>query len=198
MTKLIAGILAFFTLFFALIAKPFRREEKPVPTTAVVTTVTQPTTTDPATTTAPTTAPATTQPEAQIPAFQITVKGPGVTRTFTNQDAARLEIVTLPMTYTNSYGRTTNVTVTGVRLVDLLAACGLTPGSASLEVTARDGYAMTYSNDLVTSSQTLLAWEGVFSDGADMPANEFPRLCPGSSNESNLYVKGVGTIELKG
>ncbi|MCL2107168.1 MAG: molybdopterin-dependent oxidoreductase [Oscillospiraceae bacterium] len=145
------------------------------------------------TSSAPTTTKSTTAATLpQIPAFSITVKGGGKTQTFTSADAAKLSVLTKTMTTVNSYGTVTNYSFTGVRVRDILSACGISvPSGAVLLVTSADTYTAELSYDLITAEDTLLAWK----DRGDTLVP--PRMAPRGSRNSALYVKEVASIELK-
>lgn len=97
------------------------------------------------------------------------------------------------MSYVNSIGQTSTHSFTGVRLRDVLTACGADPqalgNGATLTVTAGDDFSVEYPRGLIQASDTLLAWK---QDGQTIS----PRMCPGSSSDANMFIKEVAAIKL--
>ena len=122
--------------------------------------------------------------------------GGGKTQAFTSIDAAKLPTRTLTLTYVNDFGTVTTGVYTGVRLKDVLEACGMTPGA--VRVTSADGLTMDYPANLVTADDTLLAWHRNLSEGKTTGPESMlpPRMCPGGSGESVMYLKEVKSITL--
>jgi len=124
------------------------------------------------------------------------VTGSGKTQAFNSINAAALQTRTLTLTYINDVGTVTTGVYTGVRLKDVLSACGMTPGA--VRIVSQDGLAKDYTADMVNADDTLLAWHRNLSEGKTTgPENMIPpRMCPGSSGASDMYLKEVKTITL--
>lgn len=132
--------------------------------------------------------------EKAIPAFTITIIYEGEMKIFTNGNADDLSRYTEAMSTTDSYGTVSNYSFTGVRLRDVLQLVGIPvnafPAGTTIHAVATDGAFTDIALDLIKSDKTLLAWE---EDENDVLP---PRLCPGDSDDSSLYLKKINTLTI--
>ncbi|MCL2299593.1 MAG: hypothetical protein FWC27_05545 [Firmicutes bacterium] len=173
-----------------------------------------PTTTAIVTTTATPTTPSTTVTEPALPAFSITVTLPGETPVTFNNAAATAAKLTLQknivITSKNSKNTVTDYTVTGYKLKDILAACGVDVGALGSTATVKvfSGASNTpYGLDLIKADKTILAlqYSSHAVDGVDgsikdttesQNAGDCPRMFPGIGTDSSIFIKQVSALEL--
>jgi len=122
---------------------------------------------------------------SEIPEWSFTIVTAEGEKVFTSVDAAKLEIVTLEVTTVKDDVESTDVYV-GVRLVDILAAVGVTDCS-SVTVVASDDYEVAYERDVALANDTILAWE---RNGAAIDTEPPLRMVP-NQNTRNLSVKNA-------
>jgi len=132
-------------------------------------------------------------------AIKIKVDG-AVAFEFDETDLASLDAQTLHMKTVNSYGTVTDYIFTGVRLADILDYFDIDTASL-VEVKAVDDsgsnpFSATYTAAVALEDTTILAWHNAIGEAVMDATYPNPRLCPGSSQASNLYMKNVQVIDL--
>lgn len=137
--------------------------------------------------------PQTTAPPA-IPAWSISVIINGKTQTYRSTDVKTQ--VTYPVTTIDSIDRQESRLFVGVRVKDVLEHLGVnlnTLSSGKLVAVAEDNKSAEYSINTIKHSNTILAWE----EKNEAIKYEKPRMCPGDTTNTGMYLKNVVTIELK-
>ena len=119
-----------------------------------------------------------------IPAFSVTVNGVAVD----NEMMAAYPVYSVEATSVNSSGTESTSTYIGFAMADVLDAAGLTDAYIWLEATADDGYAATFTGDIMANT-TLLA---ISCNGSQFKSG--PWFAPCSSGTTGDYLKGCVSI----
>lgn len=119
-----------------------------------------------------------------VPTFSLTINGV----TVDNSTMAAYPLYSVQATSTNSSGTESTTNYIGFAMKDVLEAAGLTENYIWLEATADDGYAVTYTGDIMANI-TLLA---ISKDGAQFTSS--PWFAPCGSAVTGDYLKGCISI----
>ena len=122
---------------------------------------------------------------ATIPEFSVLVNGIEVTQI----KMAEYPIYSVQATSVNSSGTESTRTYIGFTIKDILTAAGLTDNYIWLKASASDGYAVTFTADIINEDTTLLAMTrdgSAFSNG--------PWFAPCSDGTSGSYLQDTASI----
>ena len=106
----------------------------------------------------------------------------------TNADLEGLHIYKVSVSVTNKKGETSEVGYTGYKLIDVLAACGITEYTA-VKVVANDGYESELTAEQAVSEYTIVAIEKDKETGEDGTIWVAPCLETSSSAYCKLVVE---------
>jgi len=120
-----------------------------------------------------------------VPEFAVTVNGVSVTQV----EMAAYPIYSVQATSVNSSGTESTKTYIGFAISDVLAAAGLAEQYVWLEVTATDGYAVTFEGDVIYADTTLLA---VTRDGSAF--SNGPWFAPCADGTTGNYLQDMASI----
>lgn len=122
--------------------------------------------------------------QTQQGAWSIAVQGAG-SESFTSDDYAKLNPVTIDTVLKTKDGTTTDETWQGVLLKDVLKELGVTDYT-SITLEASDGYAKDYTPEIVNDSQTIL---GTVVNGKALTQEEGYVCAVPASQPGNMRVK---------
>ncbi|NLN07625.1 MAG: molybdopterin-dependent oxidoreductase [Firmicutes bacterium] len=123
--------------------------------------------------------------------WSITVEGMGDSPvSFTNVDAAKLEMKKVEATKKKKDGTEVTETWEGVALKDVLKALGVTDFQ-SVVMEAADGYAQEYSKEIVERDGTIL---GLKVDGKELDEEKGPVQAVPEGEPGSMYIKNLAKI----